>query len=700
MKQRMMNSGFDGFLTALIYTGAGVGIGSAKQIVQNPKATTQQKIQVANDVINSGKVDVDGIKRIAVQATKEKIANEIKKVEERSNKQNLVDVINENVNNTVDNISYLRYNNLESDGGINEQLQSRGILEGFHSGIYENKTLSQRKYSRREYENWERTIKPIEQIKLTSEQQETINNIKRQYNKDIVFFDGNENNLYSGGASFTNPNRINIDINKAKVFGESRMIFHEIAESDILHHKELSNEFLKPAIEKIMSDPNFQNQKEIFWANEDGNIPNEYLIAKDILCDAYSEIKTGENLDYKNVLSNETNMTIKYALDNFYKQLTNSQNNVQNDTGNRINSSIDNFTNTNDKTSQNRFSTQTNEIKLPTKEYFEKKVNSFNGYTNNEISNIKSNKIFIANNVADITKFVENSQRIPGNFKMYVGKIKQTIASKIKNSFGIDVNNYNISLKTDAIRHSFKEHGNKLTENNRGQLPITINDFSNIPDIINYPDNVSNEGLNGDGKPVIKFEKNIDGNTVVVTYVSDKHNTLELQTMYKFKNNKNIDSVNATNELNPLVRTSKTNIDTSLSNNSISRNNKNINTNSTFTNNLNLINKFNEMEASKNTYEKVARKENLSEKDKLQVERLLNEEIDFSELPKNSNKSGILNVYNAKKPYNNLKKYVDSYKKQLNSNRIETAKKLIENIDSWKDKKSGLLYNRARFWDF
>lgn len=116
--------------------------------------------------------------------------------------------------------------------------------------------------------------------------------------------------------------------------------------------------------------------------------------------------------------------------------------------------------------------------------------------------------------------------------------------------------------------------------------------------------------------------------------------------------------------------------------------------NSIKNNTNNLINKFNEMEATKNTYEKIARKEKLSEKDSLQVERLLKDEITFDELPKNSNKEGILRVYNAKKPYVGLKNYVEGYKKQLNAKRIEVATNAIKNIDSWKDKTAGLQYNR------
>lgn len=1051
MKQRMMNSGFDGFLTALIYTGAGVGIGSAKQIVQNSKATTQQKIQAANDVINSGKVDVDGIKQIAVQATKEKIANEIKKVEERSSKQNLVDVINENVDNTVDNTSYLGYNNTERDGGASGEqtgnFEQRGILrnneamrreeqrrnttdfedtkgknissgnsqgnisqktieqeysnvesEGGNNGeqirrrsllgsnnklarIYENESLSKREYSRKEYENWERTLKPIEQTKLTSEQQETISNIKRQYNKDIVFFNGGENNLYSGGASYTNPNRINIDINKTRVFGENKMIFHEIAESDILHNKDLYNETLFPTIEKIISDPNFQEQKSIFWANENSSMPNDYLIAKDILCDVYSQSKTGESLDYKNVLSNETNMTINYALDNFYKQLNSRQNNARNGIKNQINNSVDNFSNINNNLSQNVFSEVLNNKNLPMQSYvYEKsdnlkidnlrkdaskffnnsnKAHDFinmlekiitdkdieirldanlitgdgrvaNGsYSNGVITiNPNSNKAgeFIAIHelthaigtkqmldmvdnyrhldtefnesvktlienykaselteeaLADVSgkllgsqEFINNlSKKNPNLFKRIYNEIKylwhQFRGYKNQNQF---INDLQYKWE-QAYRRNSKFNDTKkylILENDKGkfvkadrqvikgnnplewetQVEDYINNkirnkqdvkvFTETGDILTITEDTSGKAkfrnqitdkygntryLNNkeflskltaeshidelaqiskkiNNKPVPDYKdhkfakdgfdyrsayfedfdgqyykitmsvgKNGDINTIYNIGKMDKKNRSNSSLMAQRPSNKfvtsneessSISSILPTKEdvnrnttkysmqesennsgsfglptknwnrylednftangtrtnlseiklptkeyfenRNTYILNEKNKIDkkvasmTGTSNEinqfvaeaTVNSNISNINTDST----NDLINKYNQMEVLKNTYEKVARKENLSEKDRLQVERLLREEITIDELPKDVNKNGILNVYNTKRPYYNLKNYVDGYKKQLNSNRIDIANSLIKNIDSWKDKKLGWMYSR------
>lgn len=92
-------------------------------------------------------------------------------------------------------------------------------------------------------------------------------------------------------------------------------------ESDIRHNRKLSDDTIMPAIEKIMNDNKFEEQKNIFWKGQKDKIPSDYAIAKEILCDRFAEMRTGEKWDYNNVLSQETNMTIDFSLNNFHKKL-------------------------------------------------------------------------------------------------------------------------------------------------------------------------------------------------------------------------------------------------------------------------------------------------------------------------------------------------------------------------------------------
>ena len=88
-------------------------------------------------------------------------------------------------------------------------------------------------------------------------------------------------------------------------------------------------------------------------------------------------------------------------------------------------------------------------------------------------------------------------------------------------------------------------------------------------------DNVKSSGISNNNKPSITFEKNLNGNTIVVTYISDKHHNLEVQTMYKFKNNKGA-SATGINATNALVTTSKTNSGTNTPNKSITQNQRTV----------------------------------------------------------------------------------------------------------------------------
>lgn len=201
----------------------------------------------------------------------------------------------------------------------------------------------------------------------------------------------------------------------------------------------------------------------------------------------------------------------------------------------------------------------------------------FNGYTQKEIDNIESNNIKIASNEEDITSYAKDILNKKNTAKkLYVGKVKSKIADFISKNLGINLDGYNISINRSGIEHSMSHHG-KETELLRGQVPLTEDDFKKIPEIINNADNITRGYDTRHNKPTIIFEKNIDGNNIVATYVSDKHHNLELQTMYKFKNNKKTNSFTGVNESkDSLTSTPKANSDTNLFDNNISQNNKNV----------------------------------------------------------------------------------------------------------------------------
>lgn len=186
---------------------------------------------------------------------------------------------------------------------------------------------------------------------------------------------------------------------------------------------------------------------------------------------------------------------------------------------------------------------------------------NLNFYSDKEYSNIKSDKIEIAKSDADIMDFVDEAINSKSSNKtIYFGKINDSLAQEIYNSTGIDVKGYNLSLKANNIKKILKDHGDVKTEELRGQVAVTKNDFRYIDDIVLENDTFFSSGTTPAGKPSITFEKVINEKYMLVEYVSDKHHTLEVQTMWK---NKKKNSVTVLRDNNPGLNTPKAGSDTS-----------------------------------------------------------------------------------------------------------------------------------------
>ena len=157
-------------------------------------------------------------------------------------------------------------------------------------------------------------------------------------------------------------------------------------------------------------------------------------------------------------------------------------------------------------------------------------------YTDKELKNYEGGKVKIVKNDNDITSFIKKAKMFPTNSKLYYGKIGKELSNRIKNNLGIDLENYNISLKAYSIRHILNRHGNNK-EKLRGQIPVTYTDFKLVQKIISDYDLIINSGSTKNGKMVITFVKEINDKYYLVNYVSDKNHNLEIQTMWKQKKN-------------------------------------------------------------------------------------------------------------------------------------------------------------------
>lgn len=167
---------------------------------------------------------------------------------------------------------------------------------------------------------------------------------------------------------------------------------------------------------------------------------------------------------------------------------------------------------------------------------------SLNNYSEHQIENWKNSKnIIIYENSNQLLNFVKDAKQ--GNNlskKMYFGSIPKDLANEIHRNTGIDVSDYNCTLRASEVKKIFKSHGNEETENKRGQRAITENDFVLIPKVIQSPDSISLSEKLFEGKPVIEFTKVIDDKVVVSAYVSKKHLDLTVQTMFAGKKKGNL----------------------------------------------------------------------------------------------------------------------------------------------------------------
>lgn len=152
-----------------------------------------------------------------------------------------------------------------------------------------------------------------------------------------------------------------------------------------------------------------------------------------------------------------------------------------------------------------------------------------------------NDSIIICNTKQDIADFYRNHVHKKPYARLYIGKIGPELAQRIYKDTGVNTEKLNV-----AITSEFEDsHSNPEKERSRGQTPVTPEILSRLPEIISSYDKVENTTSSKDRKPVLKFEKDINGKNVAVEYVRSKKGMLELHTMYAWEN-KNSRSVSTT----------------------------------------------------------------------------------------------------------------------------------------------------------
>ena len=99
----------------------------------------------------------------------------------------------------------------------------------------------------------------------------------------------------------------------------------------------------------------------------------------------------------------------------------------------------------------------------------------------------------------------------------------------------IDVTGYEHILDTSSIRHIMKKHGT-ANEYRRGQVPITEQDFMELPYLFDTPDTITYSGKTRQGLDAISYTKEWSDHTVFLTEeVRTKKSRLAAVTLYKRK---------------------------------------------------------------------------------------------------------------------------------------------------------------------
>jgi hypothetical protein len=145
----------------------------------------------------------------------------------------------------------------------------------------------------------------------------------------------------------------------------------------------------------------------------------------------------------------------------------------------------------------------------------------------------------MAKNKKEVKSLVELFEEIAKDKSAYVkynmGKVPDEEVENIHNQTGIDITDYNRSIDSYGINHTFTNHGNPKTEEKRGQVGVELGDFELIALVTSSPDKIEYVGKNGSGRDLIKYSKKIGH---IIHYVEEVRNgkkEVVLQTLYKQK---------------------------------------------------------------------------------------------------------------------------------------------------------------------
>lgn len=138
--------------------------------------------------------------------------------------------------------------------------------------------------------------------------------------------------------------------------------------------------------------------------------------------------------------------------------------------------------------------------------------------------------------VESIKQLIEELKNDKSAFLRYeIRELSEKEIQQIKEATGFDLSGYTRTMYSYGVNHAFKKHGNPKTEESRGQVAITEEDFELIPQIVANPDSIEFGEKNDLGNDLIKYSKIIGNQLFYVEEIRNGRKEVVLQTLYKRK---------------------------------------------------------------------------------------------------------------------------------------------------------------------
>lgn len=281
----------------------------------------------------------------------------------------------------------------------------------------------------------------------------------------------------------------------------------------------------------------------------------------------------------------------------------------------------------------------------------------------------------------------------------------ERMAADIQRLTGVDVSSFKNRIKPNSIDHIEKRHGANGIQDHSMANP---EDLAKLEYILNDYDNMvlSNKKTGGyrnsDGSPAKKvmLTKRINGTYYIVEAAPDsKAKTLDIVSVYK-SNPKNEKKIAKSFDANSPQVTSK-NVSQQPSNNSIDQNRGNVNKMDpmqdgnaidygTLTT-ADVKGLYDEQYRAQKAAEKMRRKKNLSEGDKIALQKLLRGEVDEATVRSvpGINGDDIMELYAVEKPLYDARKSVQNYKKYANEKKYKEVAEVVGDIPIRSGSKGG-----------